>query len=745
MKKVNFPFSAILGQENMKLALILNIIDPKIGGVLLTGQQGTGKSTVVRSLVDILPEISIHKGCQFNCMLNNSENLCEFCINKVSLKEQEIITKKIDLVTLPLGSTEEMVIGALNIEKIIREGKKAIQPGLLAKANQGILYVDEINLLQDHLVDILLDVSASGINLIEREGISQSHAADFILVGSMNPEEGELRPQISDRLGLEVQIIAPQDPKIRAEITQRVIKFADNPKQFIEEFSDLQVQLQKKITQAKEITNIVEIPPEFYEIASNTVINLGLYSQRADITFIRCARAHAALRNSKIVEKEDLQRALQLVFEHRIKRFKDNVESEFLGNTFDEVWQKIPEAIEDTSKYQPSEENPNIFKYSPDVKEKFKEAPLNKINKDIPEVEDGHKPSKDRYSGFNDDDDYSVGYKVGDQENVRKKLVKDPRKYEFYKSAKPISIDIKPIMDYINFKRRISNYTGRGSRVRVMSRSSGRYIFSKTPRGMPKSIAFDSSIKSHFLNRMNDNVLQNIENPFQYDQYLERKLAVNLKLDDIKEKIFELHAPLSLYFIVDASASMKRTMDQIIKVIQSVHAEGYKKKDKVSVISFQGREARILQRPNVSFNVGLKKLRSLETTSYTPLASGLKKAITMIKQEQIKGMSIPIIIIISDLGANISEENPNLNAQTNEDFFTIENELEDISKNIGKNGIKLIVMKPKKSFATRYLGINPDSVDSIQKSFQMHSGARIFEADFYETESSIIQLKQVLE
>ncbi|MHA1584968.1 MAG: ATP-binding protein [Promethearchaeota archaeon] len=346
MRIYHFPFSAILGQDRMKLALVLNIIDSKIGGVLLTGQQGTGKSTAVRSLVEILPEIQTFEGCQFQCNPAEPANYCAHCKElietaKKSNKTPKIITKPINLVTLPLGATEEMVMGSLDIEQIIREGKKEILPGLLAKAHKGILYVDEINLLQDHLIDILLDVSASDVNIIEREGISLSHPSDFILVGSMNPEEGELRPQISDRLGLEIQIQAPEDPKIRAEITERVIAFADNPAKFCEKYESYQMELREKIKNAKELLSQIPLPSFIYQFTAELVLKLGLYSQRADITYIRCVRAFAAYSGHQTITREDLFRAMHLVFKHRITRFNENLAPDFLNNSFEDVFKAL--------------------------------------------------------------------------------------------------------------------------------------------------------------------------------------------------------------------------------------------------------------------------------------------------------------------------------------------------------------------------------------------------------------------
>ncbi len=744
MKKIkiqNFPFTAILGQDDMKLALILNVIDPKIGGVLLTGQQGTGKSTAARSLVDLLPEIEVYEGCPFQCDLDDPDNLCDYCKEKGVKKPEKTIKKPISFVNLPLGATEEMVIGSLDIERIIKEGKREFQPGLLAKANRGIMYVDEINLLPDHLVDILLDASASGINHIEREGISITHRSSFILVGSMNPEEGELRPQISDRLGLEIGIKAPFESSIRAEITNRVIDFQDDPQKFIEKYEDIQNKLKEKIIFAKKNLYSIKIHPQIYKFASELVIKFGLVSQRAEITYLHCARSHAAFRNSNKIEKEDLKQALNLVFKYKLVHINPELDFDYLGTTFDELWQKIPKSIEDPTIYKGTDKDiANSFKSSPDLEEKYRENPLNKENEDLPEVEDKDRKSQDRHSNFDSNEDFSEGYKAGSKKtNVKKRMI-NPENIAFYRTDKPINMDVSPIFNYIKQKKRVVNYTGRGTRIKLHTKSKGRYIFAQKPKGKPHSIAFDASIKSHFMN--NTGALQTA---VLQERSYNSSLAVNLNIDDIREKINVVKAPISLYFIVDASASMRRTLNQTIKIIQSVHAEGYKKKDKVSVISFQGKDAAILQRPAVSFSVGLSKLKTLEATSYTPLASALNKTLTMIQQEKIKGFNLPIIIILSDLGANISLKYPDLNASSGSDFLIISEELDEIANKIGKKHIMMIIMKPKKSWATRYLGVDQFSVERIQKSFLNKASAKIFEFDTYNPDTTIMTLKEIIE
>ncbi|MFX1329580.1 MAG: ATP-binding protein, partial [Promethearchaeota archaeon] len=357
MRKINFPFTAILGQEKMKMGLVLNVIDPAIGGILLTGQQGTGKSTAVRSLVELMPQIEIVKGCEFSCDPNSDiEDLCQTCIEKKEKKQIKTEYRDMWLVNLPLGVTEDMVCGSLSIDKVLTEGIRALHPGLLAKANRGILYVDEINLLQDHIVDVLLDSAASGVNIIEREGISVSHPSRFVLVGSMNPEEGDLRPQIADRLGLEVTIKAPREPELRAEITKRVIDFEDHPKDFIENFEEEQEKLRNNILNARKILKEVQIPGSVYKFVSKIVNELEIFSQRADITFIRCARAHAALNNRKIIQEEDLNVAMDLVFEHRIQSLHYEMTPEEIKSKIAEVYGKIKEAYEDTKILQPNRE-----------------------------------------------------------------------------------------------------------------------------------------------------------------------------------------------------------------------------------------------------------------------------------------------------------------------------------------------------------------------------------------------------
>ena len=316
-----FPFTAIVGQEEMKLALILNVIDPKIGGVMIMGDRGTGKSTTVRALVDLLPEIQVVADDPFNSDPMDPELMSQEVRERVQRKENlPVINKKIIMVDLPLGATEDRVCGTIDIEKALTEGVKAFEPGLLAKANRGILYVDEVNLLDDHLVDVLLDSAASGWNTVEREGISISHPARFILVGSGNPEEGELRPQLLDRFGMHAQIGTVKDPNLRVQIVEQRASFDAAPLEFRKTYQDSQNQLSTKIVEARKLLPEVQIDYEFRVKISQICSELDVDGLRGDLVTNRAAKALAAFEGHTNVTVEDIYRIIPLCLRHRLRK-----------------------------------------------------------------------------------------------------------------------------------------------------------------------------------------------------------------------------------------------------------------------------------------------------------------------------------------------------------------------------------------------------------------------------------------
>jgi magnesium chelatase subunit I len=321
-----FPFTAIVGQEEMKLALLLNVIDPKIGGVMIMGDRGTGKSTTIRALADVLPEIDVIAGDPFNSHPDDTSIMSD--VVKAQLEAGQILEiaqKKVPMIDLPLGATEDRVCGTIDIEKALSEGVKAFEPGLLAQANRGILYVDEVNLLDDHLVDVLLDSAASGWNTVEREGISIRHPARFVLVGSGNPEEGELRPQLLDRFGLHAEIRTVKDPALRVQVVEQRSDFDQDPEVFLENYRTQQEALQQTLVNAQALLKSVTIDHDLKLKISQACAELDVDGLRGDIVTNRTAKALAALEGRTEVTVDDIQRVMVMALRHRLR--KDPLES----------------------------------------------------------------------------------------------------------------------------------------------------------------------------------------------------------------------------------------------------------------------------------------------------------------------------------------------------------------------------------------------------------------------------------
>lgn len=318
--KAVFPFSAIVGQEDMKLSLQMAAIDATIGGVLVLGDRGTGKTTAMRALAALLPDISIVQDCRFACDPQDSEALCEECQSRAKNGKLSAVSRSTPVVDLPLGASEDRVVGALDLEKALTVGVKAFEPGLLAAANRGFLYIDEVNLLEDHLVDLLLDVAVSGVNVVERDGLSIRHAARFLLVGSGNPEEGELRPQLLDRFGLSVDVVTPQDIDQRMQIVRLRDQFEQNPIEFNKQFDDENATVRSRIIQAKAIVNDVRVSDEALRIISELCIALGTDGLRGELTLMRACRAFAALSGEKRVDRQHIHRVASMALRHRLRR-----------------------------------------------------------------------------------------------------------------------------------------------------------------------------------------------------------------------------------------------------------------------------------------------------------------------------------------------------------------------------------------------------------------------------------------
>ena len=590
-----FPFTAIVGQEKMKKALLLNAINPRIGGVLIRGQKGTGKSTAVRALAELLPEIKVVKDCPFNCNPDNPQEMCDSCYEKYARGEQlQWIKRKVRIVNLPLNATVDRVVGTLNIEKALKEGLKALDPGLLAEANRGILYIDEVNLLDDYVADVLLDVAASGVNIVERENISVMHPSRFILIGTMNPEEGELRPQLLDRFGLQAEVEPITDPALQIEIVKRVEEFEANPSGFIAKFEEKQRELKLKIERARELLPNVQISDDLLHEIANICSKLSV-SNRAPIVITKTAKTIAALSTRVNVNKDDVLEAMELALPHRMRK-------------------------------KPFEQ--------PYIPRKRLEEMISK-------------------NSCND----SIGNECQNKEDR-----KSPQSREkIFKIGRPFSVNLE-------IKEERKAHTGKSGRTaKSTGTSRGTYIYSTIPKGKPKDVALDATIRAA-ASRLAGT----------------RSIPLKISDEDIREKIRRAKTSSLITLVVDASGSMaaQKRMEAAKGAVLGLLSDAYRRRDKIAFIAFRGKTSQILLPPTNNIDLAEKALAKLPTGGKTPLPHALLTALNLVKsQQRIHSNTIePIIALITDGKANVSLGG------------NIRKEITEICRKIRENNIHLAVI-----------------------------------------------------
>jgi len=681
-----FPFSAIVAQDQMKLALVLNVVNPLIGGVLIRGERGTGKSTAVRALAKLLPNINIVKGCPFNCDPENIETLCSICREKYDNQEEiEIEEREMHVVEIPLGVTEDRVVGSLDIECAIREGVRALEPGLLAAANRNILYVDEINLLSDHIIDDLLDSAAMGVNTIEREGISVTHPSKFILIGSMNPEEGELRPQILDRLGLTVDVETVKDFYMRLEILKRVDQFDLNPIQFREIFLESENKLRDRIMKAKQILDSVKVPPKLLEVIVKLCMDLNVETHRGEITIMRCAKAIAALAGRTEVNREDIERAAMLALMHRVGKL-GSIKPEDIMKQIQSALNKAFNSLEtEEGEEGPSQEMAESEESDLKKNEGSSEEIKSEALSFLPTQQASNEPSED-----SQETQVPPNQLEGDIQGIDGKPDFIDKNYQPKKWRESLD-ELQRIANAGNVfklgRKNISSHRripALGKRIRKKGTLiKGKYVSYKIPKEKSSSIAFDATIRAAA--------------PFQKRRCEESNLAVKLDMEDIREKIYEYQAPLSIVFVLDASGSMFRMLKQMKRVILSLHEDAYQNRDKVGLIVFQGYDSIVLQYPTVNLPAVVEKLSFVQSDSWTPLASGLQKGLEVLRTEVRRNKDIvPVLVVLSDGGANVPMSQNAPPAFHNSQYYNqLEREIEEISDKLREEHIFTIVLWPE--------------------------------------------------
>ncbi|WP_371581201.1 putative cobaltochelatase [Streptomyces sp. NBC_01314] len=600
---VPFPFTAVVGQDDLRLALLLNAVSPAVGGVLVRGEKGTAKSTAVRALAALLPEVEVVVGCRFSCDPAKPDPACPDGPHEPAFE-----TRPSRMVELPVGASEDRLVGALDIERALSEGVKAFEPGLLADAHRGILYVDEVNLLHDHLVDLLLDAAAMGASYVEREGVSVRHAARFLLVGTMNPEEGELRPQLLDRFGLTVEVVASREPDQRVEVVRRRLAYDDDPAAFVTRWADEETDVRQRVVAARELLPSVVLGDGVLRQIAATCAAFEVDGMRADIVMARTATALAAWAGRTEVLAEDVRQAALLALPHRRRRNPfdapgldedrlDETLEEFAEPPADSADPKDPEDPKD-----PKDEDPDP---DPDGPGGGGQPPSSEP--DGPQGGD---------SGARSESGEGVPAQApaaGEQSAVR--------------AAEPFRTKVLSVPGLGE------GATGRRSRART---EHGRTTGARRPRGTLTKLHLAATVRAAA--------------PHQRTRGRSGPGLV-VRRDDLRQATREGREGNLVLFVVDASGSMaaRQRMSAVKGAVLSLLLDAYQRRDKVGLVTFRGSAAEVALPPTSSVDAAATRLESLPTGGRTPLAAGLLKAHDVLRVERLRDPARrPLVVVVTD-------------------------------------------------------------------------------------------------
>ena len=713
-RRLVFPFSAVVGLDKLRLAILINAINPRIGGLLIRGPKGSGKSTIVRALADILPKIKVVKDCPFCCNPEDLSNMCPKCSErykngeKLPIKEREMV-----VVNLPLGATEDRVLGSLDVEEVIKHGVEALEPGILAEANQNILYVDEVNLLPDHIADDLLDAAATGWNVVEREGISVSHPSRFVFIGTMNPEEGELRPQLLDRFPLSVGVERIASVKNRMEIVKRNIEFEGNPEEFCEKHKATQEELRNRIIRAGNVLPNVEMPEKLLEAVCKACLDLKVDGMRPDIVISKAACTLAAFEDRTRVTTEDVLISSELALSHRTR------EGGFLEPATPEEIKKILMASIKEVRYIPEE---TIQK----VKEKKEKAEgletggkgwgVKAVLKEVGETGKEEQSLFDKlynsfwYRHLNQLYFMLNRYVFGFTKRLKRAIkgapivdsvVKGRSKAEGYRGGKmppekePKQVSFTKQLDETSEKpsfgiakipeEKMKGIPTVSSAVKPSDMAVGISLFTKIKEGAlaPFKLFFKikkptRKISSSAGKRADMKTALHRGRPCgwrfphgrprdihlpatirvaarkQKTREKPSEIALTIRLDDVREKLRLYKAPLTMVFVVDLSGSMLFNIDSVKEGLLRLHRDAYRCRDRVGIVALKDTGAVVVQHPITNLRVVANKLLDLRISGFTPLASGMRKAWEVLKEAKRRDPStVPVMVIVTDGSANV--------------------------------------------------------------------------------------------
>ncbi|HET9966301.1 MAG TPA: putative cobaltochelatase [Rubrobacter sp.] len=573
-----YPFSAIVGQDDLKLALLVNAVSPEVGGVLVRGEKGTAKSTAVRALASLLPSIRVISGCPFSCDPEAPNPECPAGPHPLDASAE---TRPVRLVELPVGASTDRLAGTLDIEKALSEGRKAFEPGLLAAAHRGILYVDEVNLLSDHLVDLLLDVAAMGVNHVEREGVSVRHPSRFMLVGTMNPEEGELRPQLLDRFGITVEVAGSPDPADRVEVVRRRLRYETAPQEFSGEWSSVDAKLAASVESARLRLPGVSLDEDILFRISTLCAELGVDGLRGDLVTAKTARTLAAWDARNEVVLDDVKRAALLALSHRRRR-----------GPFEQPGMD-PEDLE------------------------------NVLSEDSPD------PPDDPGGG-------SIRPATSENDREVSSSVRDPEPSEAHKGAGERSHAASEPFDPVRLEVTEKGKGGPLGRRSRVSGETGHPVADRENGGRPRDVALAATVRAAA--------------PHQRARGGEGS-GIEVRTCDLRQNVREGREGNLILFLVDASGSMaaRKRMSAVKGAVLSLLNDAYQRRDKVTLISFRGKGARILLPPTSSVGLATSRLEDLPTGGRTPLAAGIEKAAEVLKREELRDRERrPLLVLLTD-------------------------------------------------------------------------------------------------
>ena len=686
-KRLVFPFSAVVDMDRLKLAILINAINPKIGGLLIRGPKGSGKSTIVRSLTDILPKIRVIKDCPFNCNPDDPASTCSACTEKyektakIPFEEREMV-----VVDLPLGATEDRVIGSLDVEKAIKHGIEALEPGILAEANQNILYVDEVNLLPDHIADDLLDAAATGWNIVEREGISVGHPSRFIFIGTMNPEEGELRPQLLDRFPLSVAVESIRSVQDRVEVIKRNMDFEADPEAFYQKWSSTQEELRRKIVDARATLKNINLPDSLLQAVSQACLDLKVDGIRPDIVIAKAAATLAAFENRTEITFDDVIVAAELALSHRTREggFLEPAPLQEITETFTASAKKIYqfEKTGETTKEELGKKRflkgRSVFWVERDAtKQEQEKADKKGLRKKIDETRarltffidrftGGYWARARRVTGKPKGGQTVDGIPVQSdklkgqtyEDKTTEKLEKDKRKAIPIVGGVARSSDIsdgktlmssfqKRIISPSSFLLKMGNikprqkaaYAGRRAYA-VTTLNRGRPYSWKIPHGKPVDIHVPATIRQ--AARKQSFRQKSVET------------ALSISIEDVREKLRTAKAALTMVFVVDLSGSMIFNLEAVREALLKLHADAYRCRDRVGIVALKDLSAVVVQHPINNLRVVANRLVSMHVSGFTPLAAGMYKAWEVLKESTRRDPStVPAMVVITDGSANV--------------------------------------------------------------------------------------------